>query len=552
MHMKMQILFLCVILFSANLILCQPSSTKKVSLSANAAGKADLFLRKQELQSSKKQYWFAPRWPDTTSSYNYMGLFASNAAWPHAADSISAFIVANPDQFTAVQLQQMMSFLKQHNIKFGVGAGPLIAGSCGQGVEGFSMGSWTFLHWVEIIENAGGTLDIIDFDEPYYFGRIFNGTNACHWSAVQIAQKLDTFMQEMRVRLPNVEFWDTEVMLSNDPRTDYNGYKNWLDTFKLVTGYPMPGFNVEFWTEQAGWDTQLKSMEDYSKQQGVPFGIMYNSSNPNTQNSNVEWIADAGCNIVKYEMQKGGTPDLGIFVSWVAKPDRMLPETQPGTFTNFIYSYFNDKANLCNINLTTHKFLGYLDTASCSNIAGWSYDTDDPTHSIQVSLFRDGAMGAGGVFVGSYAADVIRPDVNASYNYGFSIPTPVSLKDGASHTIYIYGVNQNLVGSLFLVGTTTVQCSSPTSVDGINKNNSNITIIPNPFNQSATITIRSIEESLLHEMKIYDLLGNEVRSIRFTGKQTTVERGTLSDGVYFYKVISQNRNTVTGKFIINN
>ena len=52
------------------------------------------------------------------------------------------------------------------------------------------------------------------------------------------------------------------------------------------------------------------------------------------------------------------------------------------------------------------------------------------------------------------------------------------------------------------------------------------------------------------EMKIYDMLGKEVKSINFSGEPIILERENLNDGVYLYKAIFKNQNVATGKFII--
>ncbi|MBI5134200.1 MAG: peptidoglycan-binding protein [Candidatus Taylorbacteria bacterium] len=90
--------------------------------------------------------------------------------------------------------------------------------------------------------------------------------------------------------------------------------------------------------------------------------------------------------------------------------------------------------------------IGFLDSASCSVINGWSIDKDTPDQSIGVHIYKDGPAGQG-VFVTDAQANIERPDVNQSEgvsgNHGFSIATPDSLKDGVSHTIYVYGMNSN-------------------------------------------------------------------------------------------------------------
>ena len=87
-------------------------------------------------------------------------------------------------------------------------------------------------------------------------------------------------------------------------------------------------------------------------------------------------------------------------------------------------------------------------------------------------------------------------------------------------------------------GTATITITVQDCATGINEINlsASALVSPNPFSESATVIITGVEGTYPHELKIFDMLGNEVRSISFTGSQTTLERGNLVDGVYFYKI----------------
>jgi hypothetical protein len=110
--------------------------------------------------------------------------------------------------------------------------------------------------------------------------------------------------------------------------------------------------------------------------------------------------------------------------------------------------------------------IGSDDTATCTSISGWSFDQDTPTTSIPVHLYANGPAGKG-AWLGSYPTNVSRPDVNTAYGitgtHGFSITTPVGLKDGANHSIYVYGVDStSYVESLLSGSPKTINCPTPT------------------------------------------------------------------------------------------
>jgi hypothetical protein len=85
-------------------------------------------------------------------------------------------------------------------------------------------------------------------------------------------------------------------------------------------------------------------MEAYGRDLGIPIGIIYigNSFDPDNQT----WTAIAGERVKRYELQAGGQPDHIIFQSWTDKPDHVLPESAPYTYTWFVKSYFEDKTAL--------------------------------------------------------------------------------------------------------------------------------------------------------------------------------------------------------------
>ncbi len=62
-------------------------------------------------------------------------------------------------------------------------------------------------------------------------------------------------------------------------------------------------------------------------------------------------------------------------------------------------------------------------------------------------------------------------------------------------------------------------------------------IFPNPFTAQTTISFK--KEVKNGTLKIVDLLGKEVRSIKFSGTQSAIEKGDLKAGVYFIRVFSE-------------
>jgi hypothetical protein len=81
------------------------------------------------------------------------------------------------------------------------------------------------------------------------------------------------------------------------------------------------------------------------------------------------------------------------------------------------------------------NYQGSFDAASCTTIAGWAWDANQPNTSINVDIRN------GGVLIATVPANIFRQDlVSAGIGNGmhaFSFTTPSSLKTGTTYTILI-------------------------------------------------------------------------------------------------------------------
>ncbi len=86
----------------------------------------------------------------------------------------------------------------------------------------------------------------------------------------------------------------------------------------------------------------------------------------------------------------------------------------------------------------------------------------------------------------------------------------------------------------------------PLSVNELNRL-SEIKVFPNPFATQTTIQFASDE---WHAVKISDVVGNEIISIEFTGREFILDRGTMKAGIYFLQAGDKNQNFPFRKIII--
>lgn len=293
-------------------------------------------------------YWFAPlpalTLPgETDGSADFMDLFAPSAPWSQAASDIQVFKLyggwAVRDS-TIPQLTQAVQSIRQHGLALAVETGPLTpTSSCGDSVEGFAGGE--VIQTLERIKSVGGDLNFIAFDEPYFYGHFYDGPNACHWSADKIATEVEAMIQRAHAVFPNVIIGDIEPVTG---LADDQAYKQWLDTFRRVNGHDLAFLHLDMDWADTKWPQKAKSIEDYGAQRNVPVGIIYTGNFQD--DSDTAWLAIAGERVKRYELESGGRPAHVIFQSWNDKPDKVLPESDPFTFTGFIKAYFENKAGL--------------------------------------------------------------------------------------------------------------------------------------------------------------------------------------------------------------
>lgn len=78
--------------------------------------------------------------------------------------------------------------------------------------------------------------------------------------------------------------------------------------------------------------------------------------------------------------------------------------------------------------------------------------------------------------------------------------------------------------------------------------NSFINISPNPFTEQTTITFSGEQKNIT--IKIVDVLGKEIKTFNFSGKEIILEKGEMQKGIYFVQVVDGNENGIIKKIIL--
>jgi hypothetical protein len=295
--------------------------------------------------SGRPLVWFAPLplRPELHAfgSTDFMALFADDAEWTRAAERIDVFKLYGGwvDSTTPSQLRLAIDGIRARDMVLAVEAGPLNPAGCGKGVESFA-GSDSGRRLAQQIKEAGGTLQVIALDEPWYYAHLYDGQNACHWPVDRVAQGVAAFVEAVREEFPWVLVGDIEP---TPARVSADGLAEWMDAYQAAVGEPMAFMHLDSDWSRPDWSALALQVEAAGAARGIPVGILYNGGDAT---SNEQWVHLAGQHAVDHEDRDGGRPDHVIFQSWNRKPDRVLPETNPDSFTALVNRYFEDRASL--------------------------------------------------------------------------------------------------------------------------------------------------------------------------------------------------------------
>jgi hypothetical protein len=279
-------------------------------------------------------------------SEDFMDLFSEGAPWEKAARRVNVFELFGEWvawHATDAELRQAVADLNRRGIAIAFQGGPLSpTQACGEGIEGFA-GSEEGLRIARRIQQAGGTVSFVVFDEPFFFASIYDGPQACRWSAEKVAVEVAKYVDVIRTVFPQAVFGSSEPLLRT-PYVKVDDLENWIDTYKAVTGTPLAFLHLDLDFTRDDWPQASKELEDFAHQRGVEFGIYYLGDWGDQ--SDEAWLSHAGERVKTYELVTGGRPDHIVFESWHDHPDRVLPEIEPYTFAGFIKAYFEDKSSM--------------------------------------------------------------------------------------------------------------------------------------------------------------------------------------------------------------
>ena len=178
-----------------------------------------------------------------------------------------------------------------------------------------------------------------------------------------------------------------------------------------------------------------------------------------------------------------------------------------------------------------------------------------PTMAIGTNTLNNNSSAGGrDIFVAKYDANgnVVWADSKG----GIYVESGYGIATDASGDAYITGSYQELSISF---GNTTLlnnsdyfdiyvaKISQPTAIEQQQKETS-FSIAPNPFSSQTTITFNV--EQVNSSMKIMDIIGKEIKTQLFSGKQLIIEKGDMNVGIYFIQITDNENRRMAKKIIV--
>jgi len=278
--------------------------------------------------NSTTTIWFGPS--DVPGVGNpagdeFMSVFNDPNAWQVTASQSVGFVLTEyfVDSATDQQLSQVLSFLKQHNLKLMMVAEmiPVQANGLGNGMEGFTAGT-SLATAVQRISKLGGTLDWVGMDAVVAAGH--EASTGPQLSLTALAQQIAPNVALIKALFPNVQFaTDDGAVITSDVAA-------WSQAFQAATGSVMAAYDAD-----VNWNAPISQLEAYAQAvhaTGAAFNIMGDATATSTTDQS--WALAAVTNIAAALADPLIRPNNIEVETEDANPTVTLPEGLSGTLAH--------------------------------------------------------------------------------------------------------------------------------------------------------------------------------------------------------------------------
>jgi hypothetical protein len=293
-------------------------------------------------------------WVATTSPFSrdagrphiaadFLDLFQDGSQWDTAAENLRVFKIdwAFVDRAPIDVLRKSFEALQKRGISLAWEMGAIPPGKdCGAGTEGYAGDTENRL---SRIKEAGGRLDYVAMDEPFWFGHFAKTKNTCALTLSELASGVAKQLSLVYAAFPDVKVGDIEPVISGSVDNFVNELFAWFDEFAKVNGRPLAFFHADVnW--QGDRDEELPVIEAHLRAKKIRFGVIINGDPHASSDSG--WTNAAMNHLQQIVDLDRLNPDDIVFQSWDDRPTRVLPESQPGTLMNLVREGIKPPAGL--------------------------------------------------------------------------------------------------------------------------------------------------------------------------------------------------------------
>jgi hypothetical protein len=173
-----------------------------------------------------------------------------------------------PPEATDQELQAIIADLNRRGMAIGFEASPLVAtDECGQGIEG-CFGPEEGLRIVNRLKQLGATVSYVSLDEPFAFGHIYDGPQACRWPPEKIAQQVQDYIRAIQSVIPTPLLVITAAVGRCESKNSWGG---WIPTCGDRSHLPFIHLDPDYSRRLAHRSETARGRRG----RGIEFGIFY-------------------------------------------------------------------------------------------------------------------------------------------------------------------------------------------------------------------------------------------------------------------------------------
>jgi hypothetical protein len=296
------------------------------------------------------QIWFGPRTWDIKpngkgldyTAHDFPAFIAPGAAWARAESHVSVISLPGNVVWSYPDRQSLVAFFSRTKLKVAFGSGMLFnGGKCGVGVEGMSK-DLDFNHETvkiaELWKQAGGRLDYVMMDSPYYFGHIADG--GCRYSTPEVARRVAATLRGVLHYFPDAEIIDAEGPGYAQNDVWLKGMDEFLADFRAATGRTLYAIALDLhWKDlRQGetWTNTARKGIAFFHPRGLRVGLFIDADGTKQNlSSDAAWIHDNKLHLLQ-AAEAHLDLDFVSIESWTNVPKFNLPEESPIAFTSLV------------------------------------------------------------------------------------------------------------------------------------------------------------------------------------------------------------------------